>query len=288
MEHQQNFCRNGPLCGQGGSVFGNYKVIIVCLGLLNAVLFISAVVLGVKCAQVKQASLEVSHSPASEVISEVAFLRSNHSDVIEAEKQAMRALANAIKSHTQLKEQIEQQKIINDGYQKQVEALQVEKTHLQANISALGSTCGKCPLGWLIFNSSCYFFSYTESTTVKKNWHKSREDCIKRGADLVVIDNQQEQEFISHTINDMRSGRDVWASGFWIGLTDKETEGTWVWLNNVTEVEPRYWMDGEPNDWNTAEDCGVAIYSDENPWKTRYDGACRQRQLQWICEINQS
>lgn len=48
------------------------------------------------------------------------------------------------------------------------------------------------------------------------------------------------QEFISHTINDMRSGRDVWASGFWIGLTDKETEGTWVWLNNVTEVEPRF------------------------------------------------
>lgn len=47
-------------------------------------------------------------------------------------------------------------------------------------------------------------------------------------------------------------------------------------------------MDGEPNDWNTGEDCGVAIYSDENPWKTRYDSACRQRQLQWICEINQS
>lgn len=60
--------------------------------------------------------------------------------MIEAEKQAMRALANAIKGHTQLKEQIEQQKIINDGYQKQVEALQVEKTHLQANISALGQT----------------------------------------------------------------------------------------------------------------------------------------------------
>ncbi|PWA16547.1 hypothetical protein CCH79_00004520 [Gambusia affinis] len=245
MEWQQNFNRDGPLCGQS--------------------------------AQAKQASLQVSHSA---VISEVTFLRSNHSDVITAEKQAWRALANAIKNHTQLKEQIEQKKIINDGYQKQVEALQVEKTHLQGNISALGSSCGKCPLGWLIFNSRCYFFSYTESTTVKKNWYKSREDCIKRGADLVVIDNQQEQEFISHTINNMRSGRDVWASGFWIGLTDMETEGTWVWLNNVTEVEQRYWMDGEPNDMRTGEDCGVAVYSDENPWKTRYDSACPHRQLQ--------
>uniref|UniRef100_A0A3B5LPJ3 C-type lectin domain-containing protein n=1 Tax=Xiphophorus couchianus TaxID=32473 RepID=A0A3B5LPJ3_9TELE len=156
--------------------------------------------------------------------------------------------------------------------------LQKDEIHIGSSFTKR-STCGKCPLGWLIFNSSCYFFSYTESTTVKKNWHKSREDCIKRGADLVVIDNQQDffLFFCLHLLH-----------GFWIGLTDKETEGTWVWLNNVTEVEPRYWMDGEPNDWNTAEDCGVAIYSDENPWKTRYDGACRQRQLQWICEINQS
>uniref|UniRef100_A0A3B3U151 CD209 antigen-like protein C n=1 Tax=Poecilia latipinna TaxID=48699 RepID=A0A3B3U151_9TELE len=203
-------------------------------------------------AQAKQASLQVSHSAASEVISEVTFLRSNHSDVIGAEKQATSSWRD-----------------IN-------------------NLLISGSTCGKCPLGWLIFNSSCFFFSYTESTTVKKNWHKSREDCIKRGADLVVIDNQQEQEFVSHTINDMRSGRDVWGNGFWIGLTDMESEGTWVWLNNVTEVEQRYWMDGEPNDGHIGEDCGVAVFSNENPWKTRYDGACSQKQLQWICEINQS
>lgn len=44
-------------------------------------------------------------------------------------------------------------------------------------------------------------------------------------------------------------------------------------------------MEGEPNDIYTGEDCGVAVYSDENPWKTRYDGSCGQRQLMWICEI---
>ena len=47
------------------------------------------------------------------------------------------------------------------------------------------------------------------------------------------------QEFVSDTIDNMRSGRDVWLNGFWIGLHDTETEGTWVWINNVTEVEQR-------------------------------------------------
>ncbi|KAM4542822.1 C-type lectin domain family 4 member G-like [Odontesthes bonariensis] len=271
--------------GQGGYSFPNYRVVILCLGLLNAVLFIAAVVLGVNCAKVKEGSLQVSHSAASQLISELSFLRSNHSDVIEAEEEAKRALEKAKSEHAQIKEQIEQLKTINDGYQKQIEALSAEKTNVLSNISALEGTCGRCLPGWVLLNSSCYFFSYTESTTNKKDWQDSRADCIRRGSDLIVIDNPEEQKFVSDTIDSMRSGHDVWSSGFWIGLVDTETEGTWVWINNVTEVEQRYWMDGEPNDiGHLGEDCAVAVYSANNPWKTRYDASCSRRERQWICE----
>uniref|UniRef100_A0A7N8X8N4 C-type lectin domain-containing protein n=1 Tax=Mastacembelus armatus TaxID=205130 RepID=A0A7N8X8N4_9TELE len=126
--------------------------------------------------------------------------------------------------------------------------------------------CGKCLTHWIFYNSSCYFFSYLESHKVKKNWPDSRADCVSRGADLVVIDNQEEQD------------------AFWVGLTDSKAEGTWVWINNVTEVE--YWMDGEPNNMGqVGEDCGMVVYSSSNPWKTRFDASCTERQRNWICEM---
>ncbi|XP_022606975.1 CD209 antigen-like protein E isoform X2 [Seriola dumerili] len=237
-------------------------------------------------AKVKQGSPQVSHSAATQLIDELNYLRSNHSDVIEAEEEAKKELQREIKNHAQLKVQIQQLKTVNNGYQRQIEGLRAEKTALQSNMSALEGTCGRCLSSWTLLNSTCYFFSYTESSTVKRNWPDSRADCISRGADLVVIDNPEEQTFLSDMIETMKGNRNVWDSGFWIGLTDTGTEGTWVWINNVTEVEQRYWMEGEPNDQGyQGEDCAVAVHSSSSPWKTRYDGNCQKKKIHWICEI---
>ncbi|KAG8013671.1 hypothetical protein GBF38_022151 [Nibea albiflora] len=89
----------------------------------------------------------------------------------------------------------------------------------------------------------------------------SRANCITRGADL-VIDNEEEQvdfcllnftiktfkffyffhkqKFVGDTIENMKvSSSNEWKNAFWVGLRDTEIEGTWVWINNVTEVEQR-------------------------------------------------
>ncbi|XP_071355029.1 CD209 antigen-like protein C [Trachinotus anak] len=276
---EQHICSELDISGDGFK-----RPAILCLGLLNLALLIVAIVLGINCAKVKEGSLQVSHSAATQLINELNYLRSNHSDVIEAEEEAKKALERAIKNHAQLKVQIQQLTTINDGYQRQIEALRTEKTNLKSNISALEGTCGKCLSGWILFNSSCYFFSYTESSTVIKNWPDSRADCISRGADLVVIDNPEEQKFVSDKIQNMKISSEWWLNGFWMGLSDTETEGMWVWINNVTEVEQRYWMIGEPNDQN-GEDCGIAVSSFDNPWRTRFDGNCHRKQLHWICEM---
>ncbi|XP_076605365.1 uncharacterized protein LOC143332028 [Chaetodon auriga] len=269
--------------GQGRS--GSDRLVLLSLGLLNVVLLIAAVALGINCAKVREGSAHVSHSATTQLITELDYLRSNHSGVMEAEEEAKNALDRVRKNHTQLKVEIELQKTINENYWRQIVALQAEKAKLQSNVSALEGTCGRCLPTWILHNSSCYYFSYTDSSNVAKNWPDSRADCISRGADLIVIDNQEEQKFVSGSIENLRGVHNVWDNGFWIGLTDTGTEGTWVWINNVTEVEQGYWMDGEPNDYgHHGEDCGVAVYSANNPWKTRFDASCQNRERHWVCE----
>uniref|UniRef100_A0A3P9LVW4 C-type lectin domain-containing protein n=1 Tax=Oryzias latipes TaxID=8090 RepID=A0A3P9LVW4_ORYLA len=271
-------------------------MVLVSLGLLNAVLFIIAVVLGVIVRD--DSSLKVSHSAALKLISELTDLRSNHSDLIEAEEEAKRLVQMKIQDHVKLKEQIQELTVLNSDYQRQFEALLTDKESLQQIICLPGETCGRCPPSWIHLNSSCYFFSYTESSSNQKTWQDSRTDCIRREADLIVIDSPAEQvrrnvkqrmehSKLEHNVLKRKRSR------FWIGLTDKVIEGRWVWINNVTEVEQRYWMDGEPDSSYSRyssyssdgflEDCVVTAYSESNPWKTRLDKICWNRYY-WICE----
>uniref|UniRef100_A0A4W4G5Z7 C-type lectin domain-containing protein n=1 Tax=Electrophorus electricus TaxID=8005 RepID=A0A4W4G5Z7_ELEEL len=82
----------------------------------------------------------------------------------------------------------------------------------------------------------------------KKTWSESRQDCRDRGADLVIINSREEQEFISKVISRI---------SIWIGLTDVEKQGTWKWVDGTT-LTTGYWRSGEPN--NPNEHCVIADY----------------------------
>ncbi|XP_049328347.1 C-type lectin domain family 4 member F-like [Astyanax mexicanus] len=71
------------------------------------------------------------------------------------------------------------------------------------------------PDGWKKFGSSYYYIS-----SEKKNWNVARQDCKNRGADLVIINSREEQEFIK------KQNKYIW-----IGLTDAEKEGEWKWVD---------------------------------------------------------
>ncbi|XP_045578917.1 CD209 antigen-like protein E isoform X1 [Salmo salar] len=122
-------------------------------------------------------------------------------------------------------------------------------------------------LSWQKFESSWYFLS-TES----KTWKESRQDCLKRGADLVIINSDKEQTFLFNL-----------KKRVWIGLTDSVNEGTWKWVDG-TPLTTGYWYAKQPDNAgpNGDEDC-AEIHKDQSPLKAWNDMSCGSK-LNWVCE----
>ncbi|XP_059199593.1 CD209 antigen-like [Centropristis striata] len=86
-----------------------------------------------------------------------------------------------------------------------------------------------------------------------KSWEDSRQDCRDRGADLVIVTNEEEQVFIN-SFNER----------FWIGLTDREEEGTWRWVDGSVLNSSGFWYRGQPSEGlNRWSDDGCNVLK---PW----------------------
>ncbi|XP_025759498.1 CD209 antigen-like protein A isoform X2 [Oreochromis niloticus] len=120
-----------------------------------------------------------------------------------------------------------------------------------------------CPAGWSMFSHSCYLLSGRSGS-----WHSARKNCIDQGADLVVIDSPEEQNFIA-SFTEERT---------WIGLNDIEQEGTWKWVDG-TPLTLQYWASGQPDNHHLREDC-VHIRDPGTSWN---DERCDDS-YQWVCE----
>ncbi|XP_036789976.1 C-type lectin domain family 4 member M isoform X1 [Oncorhynchus mykiss] len=152
---------------------------------------------------------------------------------------------------------------------KERDQLQKDRDDLTSKFSNLKQ---KCPEGWQKFESSWYFLS-----TVKKPWRESRQDCLKRGADMVIINSDKEQEFLFSFFKRA-----------WIGLTDSVTEGTWKWVDGTPLKTQSYWQSQQPdnggdNPANGEEDCAELNTETWRPVKAWNDQSCFNNRY-WICE----
>ncbi|XP_028600007.2 C-type lectin domain family 4 member A [Podarcis muralis] len=127
------------------------------------------------------------------------------------------------------------------------------------------------------YGSSCYYFSKDERT-----WNKSRAECMKKGFDLVIINSEAEQGFLTnHTQNSQ-------VENFCIGLTNQKGTDQWHWVDE-TPLDPMlmFWRSKEPS--NVDENCVVMHIGKgkgkkmKNNWN---DVQCLVDEHHYVCETN--
>ncbi|KAF4084572.1 hypothetical protein AMELA_G00107760 [Ameiurus melas] len=144
----------------------------------------------------------------------------------------------------------------------QKDQLQNERDVLRKRVEEI-ATQGR--EGWVYFSPNLYFIS-----TEKKMWTEGRQNCKKKGAELVTIKTKEEQEFLVQQLGNDKA---------WIGLNDRNTEGTWKWVDG-TALTTTYWVPGEPNDAGNEDCAEIWGNPDKHGWNDR---PCNDK-VRWICE----
>ncbi|XP_062342207.1 C-type lectin domain family 10 member A-like [Osmerus eperlanus] len=269
-----------------GSPRSYYPLLTVGLGVLNAILLVATIILSVNCYKGGEKNLPL-HQNITQINRKLKQLQTNNSDVIHEKETIHRKLDEVVMDHQQIRLKVEQLRSQNDILQVQTDHLLDEKKQLLSSMSTLEGNCGLCLPGWDLHKSMCYYFATSDYPLL--SWKSSRDDCISRGAELVVIDSREKQLYITETLLAINFNlRNVYHAGFHIGLSEEYTrgtwgsQGTWTWVHGAKLLEG-FWMDGEPNDADGAEDC-AATYPTRNPQKAWNDIPCSHR-LKWICEM---
>ncbi|XP_068425879.1 asialoglycoprotein receptor 2-like [Clinocottus analis] len=131
--------------------------------------------------------------------------------------------------------------------------------------------CKPCLDGWVLFQSNCYMFSTSDYYYDWRSWETSRDQCKQMKADLVVIESQEEQEFIN---NHTKYYNDE-SHGYWIGLTKMDT---WTWVDG-SNYPVTYWKTQEAG---YSVSCGL-IQPRADPLANWHKASCGMRN-RWICE----
>ncbi|XP_019132711.2 CD209 antigen-like protein D [Larimichthys crocea] len=125
--------------------------------------------------------------------------------------------------------------------------------------------CGNNSEGWKGFGCSCY-----HKSTEMKNWTESRKACQDRGADLVTINNKEEQNFLLELDEH---------GDFWVGLQSVRNPTSWKheweW---VDKSRPGYEAWNVKVNVNPLE--GAAGYIDLEETLQHSNNGSKQ----WICE----
>ncbi|XP_074839935.1 killer cell lectin-like receptor subfamily B member 1B allele B [Carettochelys insculpta] len=127
------------------------------------------------------------------------------------------------------------------------------------NGKAEHAQCEYCPLGWVLHQGKCYYFSEK-----KKNWSDSERHCSSEAANLAVLDKEEEKTFIMNSLK-MEKGY------YWLGLSKGKER--WQWVTGAGLPAENVHVTGR-NGAHTCAVCGVDEILAESCFNPN----------KWICE----
>uniref|UniRef100_A0A8C0J2Q7 C-type lectin domain-containing protein n=1 Tax=Chelonoidis abingdonii TaxID=106734 RepID=A0A8C0J2Q7_CHEAB len=122
-----------------------------------------------------------------------------------------------------------------------------------------GSECKLCPRDWVPHMDKCYWVSKEN-----KYWSWGRDDCLRRGADLLVIQDREELEFAQNLTGNQNP--------VWIGLNITSPGRKWTWVDGST-LNQMFTVLG------SAEENSCAAVM-----KTRIKSEICNTDYKWICQ----
>lgn len=127
-----------------------------------------------------------------------------------------------------------------------------------------------CPAEFKKSGDSCYYLS---SGSQRLNFDEASQFCTNISSHMLIINDNEEQLFVRNAI----AGKGY----FWLGLTDREEENVWKWVDGTLPIFKK-WKPGQPDNWThgheDGEDCAGLIHNAN--WNDFY---CTDR-IGFICE----
>ena len=106
---------------------------------------------------------------------------------------------------------------------------------------------------------------------------EAKEFCEEQEvpARLIEIDSTEENSAISIHLNQHDFGM-----AFWLGITDRHSEGHWVYESTGKSVVFTSWYSEEPNNANRGEDCAHI-----DNWRSKWNDVACDMRLGALCEM---
>nr|XP_021518037.1 killer cell lectin-like receptor subfamily B member 1A isoform X1 [Meriones unguiculatus] len=132
---------------------------------------------------------------------------------------------------------------------------------IQENIRKTTESPAKsmCPKDWIPHRHKCIHFSQVSNT-----WKEALDDCIQKGATLLLVQDQEELRFLHNWTKDFT---------FWIGLRYGLPDKTWKWINNSALSSDVLQVTGEAKEGSCGAFSKDKVVSDDCVSDNR-----------WICQ----